>query len=116
MFATTSPMLEEALATLPRTSGTIVAKADGRPYTHDRLTDMMGEWIAAAGIEPGHTLHGLRFALGADLSDADATAHQSRDVLGHRTMSEVQRYARAREQARSSAAGMAKVIRLQGRG
>jgi integrase len=112
IFIPRSPMLDEALALLPIGSGTILAKDNGEPYRAESISDLMVKWTEAAGIERGYTMHGLRKSLGGMLADADATTHQSRDVLGHRTMAEVERYARSREQARLATTGMAKVIKF----
>jgi hypothetical protein len=107
------PMLAEALVPLDRSTATVLTKADGSPYRIDTLTVMMWKvWAPKAGIPRGYSLHGLRKAMGAMLADAEATGHQSKDVLGHATMAEVDRYSKARNQARGAVGGMKKVVRL----
>lgn len=107
------PMLAEALAPLDRTTETVLARQDGKPYDIKSLTVMMWKiWTPQAGIPRGYSMHGLRHAMGAMLADAGATAHQSKDMLGHATMQEVDRYSKSRNQARGAVAGSRKVIRL----
>jgi integrase len=111
-FHPISPMLAEALAPLSRETETVLSKPDGQPYKIKSMTTMMWHWRKAAGIKSGYSLHGLRHAMGGLLADAGATAHQSRDVLGHATMAEVERYAKSRNQAKTATAGMKAVVRL----
>lgn len=112
-FHPISPMLAEALAPLDRTTGTVLAKPNGRPYAMKSLSAMMRrDWAPAAGIPDCYSLHGLRKALGGMLADAEATAHQSRDVLGHATFKEAEFYARSRDQAKAATGGMRKVVKL----
>jgi integrase len=108
------PMLAEALAPLPRDTATVLAKPDGQPYQIAGMTTMMWHWRKAAGIEDGYSLHGLRHAMGAMLADAGATPVQTKDVLGHATISEQDKYTKQRNQARSAAAGMKAVVKLFG--
>lgn len=111
-FHPISPMLAEALSTLPRTTETVLAKPDGDPYKIKSMTAMMWHWRKAAGIEGGYSLHGLRHGMGAMLADADATAGQTKDVLGHATITEQDKYTKQRNQARAAAGGMKAVVRL----
>lgn len=112
-FHPISPMLSEALEPLDRSTETVLVTRYGTPYKMNSLGRMMRSfWCPLAGIPGGYTLHGLRFAMGAFLADAGATAHESRDVLGHSTFKEANNYARARDQARTSTAGMRKVVKM----
>jgi integrase len=112
-FHPITPMLAEALAPLDRSTETVLAKKNGKPYNMNSLSVMMWKtWTPEAGVPRGYSLHGLRHAMGAMLADAEATAHQSKDVLGHTTMAEVDRYSKARNQARGAVAGSRKVVRL----
>ena len=111
-FHPISPMLAEALSTLPRDTETVLAKPDGQPYQIEGLTTMMWHWTRKAGIEKGYSFHGLRHTMGAMLADADASDVQTQDVLGHATISEQNKYKKGRNQARSAAAGMQAVVRL----
>jgi integrase len=112
-FGPMTPMLAAALAPLDRSTETVLAKSTGEPYKIETLTNLMRDWTQAAGIEPGYTMHGLRKTLGGLLADAEATTHESRDVLRHRTLSEVDRYAQSRLRDRMAVAGMRKVTRLK---
>jgi integrase len=111
-FHPISPMLAEALAPLDRSTETVLTTVDGSPYKILSMTAMMWRWRRLAGIEKGYSFHGLRHAMGAMLADADATAVQTKDVLGHATISEQDKYTKQRNQARSAAAGMQAVVRL----
>lgn len=113
-FHPVTPMLAETLASLDRSTETVLAQPKtGKPYTMQSVTVMMSQrWLPAAGVEKGYSMHGLRKALGGMLADAGATGHQSRDVLGHATMKEADHYAKSRDQARTAIAGMRAVVRL----
>jgi integrase len=112
IFIPITPMLAESLAPLPRGTETVLTRQDGQPYNYKSLTAMMWHWRKAASIEGKYSLHGLRKALGGMLADAEATGHQSKDVLGHRSMAEVDRYSRSRNRAAGSVTGMEKVVKL----
>jgi integrase len=112
-FHPISPMLAEALAPLDRTTGTVLVNRHGKPYNMNSIgAAMWGEWCPKAGIPRGYTLHGLRYAMGGMLADAGATAHESRDSLGHATFKEANNYSRTRDQARTSTSGMRKVVKM----
>ena len=112
-FHPISPMLAEALAPLDRSTGTVLVNRFGKPYRLNSVSQMMwSHWCPLAGIPRGYTMHGLRFAMGGMLADAEATAHESKDVLGHATFKEANRYARPRDQAKAATGGMRKVVRM----
>jgi integrase len=111
-FHPMTPMLAEALAPLDRSTETVLAQPNGRPYKIKSMTAMMWHWRRAAGIPKGYSLHGLRHAAGAMLADAGATPLQIRDVLGHATISEQDKYTKQREQARQAVGGSKAIVRL----
>lgn len=112
-FHPISDMLAEALAPLDRSTATVLAKPNGDPYSMKSLTSMMSrDWAPAAGVPAGYSLHGLRKAMGGMLVDADATLHESRDVLGHATYKEVARYNKSRDQAQAATRGIRKVVKM----
>lgn len=111
-FHPISPMLAEALAPLSRDTGTVLVQANGQPYKIQSMTAMMWHWRRAAGIESGYSLHGLRHGMGAMLADADASAVQTKDVMGHATITEQDKYTKQRNQARAAVAGSRAVVRL----
>ena len=111
-FHPITPMLAAALAPLDHTTETVLAQANGQPYKIKSMTAMMWHWRRAAGIPSGYSLHGLRHAMGAMLADADATAVQTKDVMGHATIGEQDKYTKQRNQARAAADGMKAVVRL----
>ena len=54
-----TPMLRDALAPLPRTDGTVLVTAYGKPFSAKSLTGTMAHWTFKAGLPKGCTLHGL---------------------------------------------------------
>ncbi len=60
---------------------------------------MASNAIAAAGLPPRCKAHGLRKAAARRLAEAGATSKQIAAVTGHKTLSEIERYTRAAEQA-----------------
>jgi integrase len=68
--------------------------------------------IASAGLPLECQPHGLRKAAGRRLADAGCTAHEIMAVLGHKTLSEAERYTREANQAHLATAALAK---LEGR-
>jgi integrase len=68
--------------------------------------------ITAAGLPLDCQPHGLRKAAGRRLAEAGCTAHEIMAVLGHKTLSEAERYTREADQARLASTALAK---LEGR-
>jgi integrase len=66
-------------------------------------------WVEEAGIPAGRSPHGLRKACDRRLAEAGTTAHQIAAITGHATLAEVERYARAAEQAQMARAGMERI-------
>jgi site-specific recombinase XerC len=114
-FHPMTPMLEAALAHLDRsTGGHLVVGRWGKPFVDGKILSqrLWEDWGPWADIPAGFTFHGLRKAMGAMLVDADASLHQSRDLLGHATYKEVATYNRGRDQARSAAGGAKAIVKL----
>ena len=70
----------------------------------------MSDAIRKAGLPPYCKAHGLRKAAARRLAEAGCSAHEIMAVMGHKTLSEVERYTRAAEQERLNAAAMAKQL------
>jgi enterobacteria phage integrase len=100
------------LAAAGRDHVTIINTEYGRPFT----VDGFGQWLRAAITEAGLPLacqpHGLRKAAGRRLAEAGCTAHEIMAVLGHKSLTEAERYTREADQAQLASAAVAK---LQGR-
>jgi integrase len=68
--------------------------------------------ITAAGLPLECQPHGLRKAAGRRLAEAGCSAHEIMAVLGHKTLSEAERYTRDADQMHLASAAVA---RLEGR-
>jgi len=65
--------------------------------------------ITAAGLPLGCQPHGLRKAAGRRLAEAGCTANEIMAVLGHKTLTEAERYTREADQTRLAAEAMTKL-------
>jgi len=103
--------LQNVLAASPREHVAILVTEYGRPFTVDGFSGFMRAAITAAGLPLDAQPHGLRKAAGRRLAEAGATTRQIMAVLGHKTLSEAERYTKDAEQA-GLAAGA--IVRLEG--
>jgi integrase len=69
----------------------------------------MQDWTKAAGLPPGHTLHGLRKTLGKMLAEHGATTRQIMAILGHDDIAHAELYTREADQRVLAADGMEKL-------
>jgi integrase len=109
------PLHRELLAVLTvaeRDHMTIINTEHGRPFTVDGFSQWMRDAIRATGLPIECQPHGLRKAAGRRLAEAGCTAHEIMAVLGHKTLSEAERYTRDADQAQLATAAVAK---LEGR-
>lgn len=81
----------------------------GRPFTADGFGNWFRKTCDAAGVEKGYSAHGLRKAAGRRLADAGCTAHEIMAVLGHKSLSEAERYTRGADQKRNAQSAVDKV-------
>jgi len=110
IFQPLTPMLAEILEPLDKTTETVLVTQFGQPYRKRSLTEMMRRaWIRDAGISRGHTLHGLRFALGSTMAHAEVSTKGAMDVLGHDNIKHAARYAAHADQVRSAFTAMERV-------
>ena len=72
-----------------------------------------GNWFRkkcdAAGVPVGYSAHGLRKSAGRRLADAGCTAHEIMSVLGHKSLSEAERYTRGADQRRNAERAVNKI-------
>ncbi|XAI96537.1 hypothetical protein [Microcystis phage Mae-JY35] len=108
------PMLENALADLPRRAETVITTEYGRAFSEKSLTGMMAHWTKLAAIKPGCTFHGLRKTLGKYLAEEGATAKQAAGILGHDDLDHVELYSREADQERLAIDGMKLLIERYG--
>jgi integrase len=84
----------------------------GRPFTVDGFSQWLRIAITAAGFPLDCQPHGLRKAAGRRLAEAGCSAHEIMAVLGHKTLSEAERYTREADQTRLATEAM---MKLEGR-
>ena len=88
----------------------VVMTAWGKPFSAKALGMRMQKWTKAAGVPPGHTLHGLRKTLGKALAEHGATTREIMDLLGHDSIAHAELYSREAEQRILANAGMVKLM------
>jgi integrase len=112
------PDFLEALAAMPVSKVvavtapiTFLTTSSGRPF---KTAASFGNWFRdrcdEAGLPKGLSAHGLRKATGVRLADLGCSTHQIAAVLGHATLSEVQRYTRDADRKRLADEAMKKLI------
>ena len=91
--------LRTVLGSTPRQHVAIIVTEAGKPYSVEGFSGFMRDAITAAGLPLDCQPHGLRKAAGRRLAEAGASARQIMAVLGHKSLSEAERYTRDAEQA-----------------
>ena len=79
---------------------TFLMTARGKPFTAAGFGDWFRDRCNKAGLPKRCTAHGLRKAAARRLAEEGATTHQIASMTGHRSLSEVQRYTSAANQAK----------------
>jgi integrase len=102
--------LRDILAAAPRDHVTILNTAFGRPFTVDGFSQFMRDAIASTGLPLECQPHGLRKAAGRRLAEAGCSAREIMAILGHKTLSEAERYTRDADQQRLAEAA---IVRLE---
>jgi hypothetical protein len=96
--------LTAAIQATPKAHLTFITTLDGRPRAKSSLSAEFRAWVAEAGLPPHCHLHGLKNGLKKSalrrLAEDGATGHELMAISGHRTLSEVQRYADAADKVR----------------
>ncbi len=90
--------LAEVLAEAPRDHVTILNTEYGQPFTVDGFSGFMRDAITDAGLPLACQPHGLRHAAGRRLAEAGCTSKHIMSILGHKTMSEAEKYVSAANQ------------------
>ena len=78
----------------------------GKPFTVDGFSGFMRDAIRAAGLPIDCQPHGLRKTLGRRFAEAGATTKQNMAVLGHKSITEAERYSKDADQIRLATAAM----------
>jgi site-specific recombinase XerC len=106
------PNLRDVLDAIPDLASRefVVMTQWGKPFSPKALGVRMQHWTKAAGIPPGHTLHGLRKTLGKALAEHGATTRELMDILGHDNIEHAELYSREAEQHLMASAAMDKLL------
>ncbi len=113
------PLMRDAQAELARWKAEaksdfiLVNSTGGRWSTH---TINLGLWkrLPRLGLA-GLNLHGLRKLAAVRLAEAGCTAHEIASILGHKSLSEVQRYTQKADQMRLAEAAITKLETARGK-
>ena len=104
------PGLQAVLDGTPSRHLTFLTTTQDKPF---RSSASFGNWFGQccreAGLPKGTAAHGFRKAACRRLAEAGCTALEIMAISGHRSMSEVQRYCAAADQARLARAAQAKM-------
>lgn len=103
------PELAAIIAATPIGHLTLLTTQSGKSYGANDFTDQFRSWCNAAGLPQRCVFHGLRKAALTHLADAGCTAHELAAISGHKTLSEVERYTKATNQARLARAAMERI-------
>jgi len=103
------PDLCEAIdAGCPRTQLTFLLTERGKPFSEAGFTAWFVERARMAGLND-RSPHGLRKSAGRRLAEAGCSTKQIAAVLGHRTLSEAERYTRDADQAHLADSAIARL-------
>lgn len=91
--------LRTALEAWPRNHLAILANAAGLGTSVNGFGGFMADAIERANLPPRCVLHGLRKAAARRLAESGCTVHQIMAVTGHKSLSEIERYTEAAQQA-----------------
>jgi integrase len=103
------PNLQEILDATPSKHLPFLTTAHGKPFTSAAsFGNWFGQCCREAGLPKGTAAHGFRKAACRRLAEAGCSASEIMAISGHKSMSEVQRYCSAADQARMARAAQAK--------
>jgi integrase len=88
---------------------TLLTTGSGKSNGANDFTYQFRSWCNAAGLPTRCVFHGLRKAALTRLSAAGCTVHEIAAISGHKTLSEVQHYTNAPDQARLARAAMGRI-------
>ena len=104
------PKLQEIIDATPTVGvKTFLVTHLGKPYSAPGFGNWFRELCDQAGC-PDVSAHGLRKAAGRRLAEIGCSANQIAAILGHASLTEVQRYTKAADRKRMAREAMAKLI------
>jgi integrase len=102
------PQLQAIIDATPNEHLTFLTTKAHKPYSGNNFSAQFRVWCNA-GMLPGEcSPHGLRKAACRRLAEAGCSANEIAAISGHATLSEVQRYTKAADQARMARNAMAR--------
>ena len=104
------PDLVDVIAAIPSAHLTFLVTEYGRPFSPAGFGNKFRDWCNQANL-PHCSAHGLRKATAARLAERGATAHEIMAITGHRSLEEVERYARAARRSQLADSAMSKLKR-----
>jgi len=104
------PKLQEIIDATPTVGvKTFLVTHFGKPYSAPGFSNWFRDLCDAANCLDV-SAHGLRKAAGRRLAEIGCSANQIAAILGHASLSEVQRYTKAADRKRMAREAMAKLI------
>jgi len=91
-------------------------ESNGAARSPDGFYNMFIFRCGQAGIPPGYAPHGLRKAQGRRLAEAGCSAPEIMAILGHKTLSEAQKYIDDFNRDHAAATGMARLATMNAAG
>jgi len=93
------PRLRAVLEGIDKRQAVILTRPSGRPWTVNYLARAVREAVTRQRQQGrGYTPHGLRHSAGDALAEAGCSAKQIAAILGHKSLSMVQRYTESADQ------------------
>jgi integrase len=100
------PELAGIIAATPGDHLNFLTSKSGRQYAANDFSEQFRVWCNEAGLPARCKFHGLRKHALTRLADAGASVHEIAAISGHKTLREIERYTRARDQKRLAASAM----------
>jgi integrase len=107
------PDLRNIIDATPGDHLTYLTTKSGRPYSGNDFSEQFRAWCDAAELPKECSAHGLRKAACRRLAEAGCSANEIAAISGHVTLSEVQRYTKAADQARMARNAMARQAKAE---
>lgn len=104
------PELQTIIDATPATQLTFLTTTQGKPFkSAASFGNWFGDCCRLAGLPKGTAAHGFRKAACRRLAEAGCSASEIMSISGHKSLSEVQRYCAAADQARLARQGIAAI-------
>jgi integrase len=103
------PDLEQALALAPRNNLTFLVTMFGKPFTTAGFGNWFRERCDEAGL-PQCSSHGLRKLAATRLTNVGCSDREIMAITGHKSVSQVSPYTKARDQSRLAEQAMTKLV------